>query len=170
MSDFLSKVRNWWWYNKLYVLIGLAAVAVLVYSFSPAQNVKKADYQVAVLTALPLPEEEYRAIEDYLSALGEDLNGDGEVSIHLKSYGVDLENPVPSGANESFQLVAGLDADLVGKVSGLFILDEPEVFQRVTNNVLAENFVPFQDGLTAGVRKDASPAYARLLDALSATK
>jgi len=170
MNDFIPKLKNWWWYNKLYVLIALAAVAVLVYCFVPSKKAENPDYHVAVVTKQALREEEYSAIADYLSALGEDVNRDGEVSVHIKAYGVDLENPRPSGANENFQLVAGLDADLVGKVSGLFILDEPELFQRVTNNVLDEKLVPFQDGLTAGIRKDAGPAYAQLLKALSAAE
>ena len=168
MNDFIPKLKNWWWYNKLYVLIGIAAVSVLVYCFVPSKKAENPDYHVAVVTRQALREEDYSAIADRLSALGDDLNGDGEVYVHLKAYGVDLENPSPIGANENFQLVAALDADLVGKVSGLFILDEPEVFQRVTNNVLDGNFVPFQDGLTAGIRRDAGPAYAQLLKALLA--
>ena len=168
MSGFISKLKNWWWYNKLYLLIGIAAVAVLIYCFVPSKTAENPDYYVAVVTELPLREEQYSAVSERLAALGEDVNGDGEVSVHVKAYGVDLENPSPIGANENFQLVAALDADLVGKVSGLFILDEPEVFQRVTNNVLDGNFVPFQDGLTAGIRKDAGPAYAQLLKALLA--
>lgn len=170
MNDFIPKLKNWWWYNKLYVLIGIAAAGVLVYCFVPSKKAENPDYHVAVVTKQALREEEYSAIAEYLSALGEDVNRDGEVSVHIKAYGVDLENPRPSGANENFQLVAGLDADLVGKVSGLFILDEPEVFQRVTNNALDESFVPLQDGLVAGVRQGAEDVYRRLLDALSATK
>lgn len=170
MDSLFSKLKNWWWYNKLHVLIGLAAVAVLIYCFAPSKNAVKPDYNVAVLTKLPLREEDYSAIADRLTALGEDVNGDGEVSVHLEAYGVDLENPTPTGANENYQLVAGLDADLVGKVSELFVLDTPELFQRVSNGVLDENFVPFQEGLVAAVRKDAAPAYFQLLEALSPVK
>jgi len=167
MGNFIPKLKNWWWYNKLYVLIAVAAVAVLIYCFVPSKKAENPDYHVAVVTKLPLPEEEYSAIADYLSALGEDVNEDGEVSVHVKAYGVDLENPTPTGANDNFQLVAGLDADLVGKVSGLFILDEPEVFQRVTNGILDDNFLPFQDGLVAGVRNDAGDEYVDLLSKLT---
>ena len=170
MSAFISKLKNWWWYNKLYLLIGIAAVAVLIYCFVPSKTAENPDYYVAVVTELPLREEQYSAVSERLAALGEDVNGDGEVSVHVKAYGVDLENPSPIGANENFQLVAALDADLVGKVSGLFILDDPELFQQVTNNALDGSFVPFQDGLAAAVRHDADAEYFRLLEALSTTK
>lgn len=166
MSEFLSKLKNWWWYNKLHVLIALAAVGVLVYCFVPSKNEINPDYNVAVVTKLPLREEEYSAVVDRLTALGEDVNGDGEVSVHVKAYGVDLENPTPTGANENYQLVAALDADLVGKVSGLFILDAPELFQRVTDGALGDSMLPFGDGLYAAVRKDADGIYTGLFERL----
>lgn len=168
MKDFLPKIKNWWWYNKLWVLAAAAAVAVLVYCFVPSKNQENPDYHVAVVTNLPLREEEKTELELRLEAWGEDVNGDGGVAVMLHTYAVDLADPGPNAGNDNYQVVASLDADIVGNVSGIFLLEDPEIFQQVTNSLLREEIITFDERLSIGLREDANPIYNDFLEKLTA--
>lgn len=168
MKNFLPKLKNWWWYNKLFVLIGAAAIAVLIYCFMPSKNQENPDYHVAVVTKLPLREEEMTALEERLEAHGRDVNGDGEVLVKLHSYAVDLADKSPNAGSSNYQTVAALDADLVGKVSGLFILEDPETFRQVSNDILSGAAVAFDERLSIALREGADDAYTELFESLTA--
>ncbi len=121
-----AKWKTWWWYHKTHVLIAVAVLAVILYSFLPNLLAPKADYALAVISTSSCPEETLSAVEALFETLADDSNEDGRVLIGVNVYTADL-----SGQTEGvldYQAAAALDADLIGKISCLFLLDNPSGF------------------------------------------
>ena len=127
-----EKWKNWWWYHKTPVLIAIAAAAVVLYAVLPGLLETKPDYSVAVITTNWVPEETLTALRERMEQAADDANGDGTVLTAVMYYGADLSGETEG--TENYLEAARLDADLVGKVSLVFLLDNPEGFR--TNTVV----------------------------------
>lgn len=165
MSDFQIKLKNFWYYHKYHVLIAVIALGIAVYSFVPSAGTK-ADYHIGVVTDILCPEDRLSKIETRLSAAAGDVNGDGKVIVTLHAFTVDFDSSDPNSGYMNYEKVAALDADLSGKLSGLFIVEDPEGFQLATDGLLAEPFADFDGDLSVAVRKDAGDEYSGLLESL----
>ena len=121
-----QKRKNWWHYHKWHI----AVAAVLLLSLgSIAWNVLsrvEPDYRIAYVGTNALPDDTAAALEAGFAALGEDLNGDGRVAVHLEQYASNTE--ADPGAAMAAQ--ARLMADIVACESYFFLLEDPEAFQR----------------------------------------
>ena len=167
MKEFMDELKNWWWYNKRFVLIGLVVLAICAYMFIQSAGETEPDYFVGMVSTVPRSPEELAALEKRITDAGEDINGDGEVVLQLKSYAIDLDDPSPNAGYNNYEKIAALDGDLVGKISGIFLMDEPEAFQDKTNGILAQPIVEFEPGLYMALRFDADEAYIDLFNNLS---
>lgn len=165
MKDFISKLKNFWWYHKFHLLIGLAAAAILIYCVAPSGK-PNPDYHIGLVSDLPCTEERLAEMERRITAAAEDLNGDGQVLVRLHSFTVDFDSTDPNEGYKNYEKVAALDADLTGKVSGLYLLEAPAAFQKATQSLMAEPFADFDEVFTMAVRKDAPEEYLRLFEKL----
>ena len=163
----MDKLRNFWYYYKKHTLIALAALLVIGYLSAQQLGSAKPDYQIGLVQALPLPDEKLAALTDIFTAAGEDLNGDGEVLVQLHPFYVDLADSSENAGVDNAQVVAALDADLVGNVSGIFLLEDVETFRRITGDILADPAAVFDGSLFLTLRRDASEAYVRLAEKLT---
>ena len=120
-------------------------------------NTTEPDYHIGLVRQIPCTEEELAALEAEFIRAGTDVNGDGQVAVKLHTYYLDLTDAADA------QVVQALDADLVGKVSGIFLLEDVEAFRAVTNGILAEGEIPMDNGLFLTVRKDAPAHYTDLI-------
>ena len=75
--DKRKRLQNFWFYNKNYVLIALAALLVLGYLGFQKANTAEPDYHIGLVRASACTEEELRALENTFTAAGADVNGDG---------------------------------------------------------------------------------------------
>lgn len=132
-------LKTWWWYHKTHVLIGAAALAVVLYALVPGLLAARPDYCLAIVSRDYVAQETCEAVRGRLQPLLPDRNGDGQVLLAVYYYGADLSGETEGSLN--YAEAAQLDADLVGKVSGFFLLDDAEGFQRNTA-VPAEQPVP----------------------------
>lgn len=163
----MDKLRNFWFYYKKHLLIGLAAVLTVGYLSLQKLSDPKPDYHIGLVQTLPCSDEELHQLEKRFAAAGEDRNGDGEVLVQIHTYFVDLADESENAGVANAQTVAALDADLIGGVSGIFLLEDVETFRRITNGILSEGSIPLENGLSLTFRQDADPAYLALADALS---
>lgn len=161
MDTLLSKLKNFWYYHKVHVLIAGAVVLVACYLGAQSWGKAEPDYHIGIVQAVPWTQEELDALEGTVLSLGEDRNCDGEVVVQLHTYFVDLADDSPNAGVNNSQTVASLDADLVGGVSGLFLTDDPDTLQRITNGLFPE-CIPWGDGLYLLLRADAPESYAAL--------
>ncbi len=162
----MKKLENFWFYYKKHLLIGLAAVLVLGYLTLQKAGTPEPDYHIGLVQAVPCTEETLKSRESRFAAAGEDLNGDGQVLVKIHTYFVDLADDSPNAGVNNAQTVSALDADLIGKVSGIFLLEDVDTFQAITSDILETNARIFEPGLYLTLRKDADTAYKRLAEKL----
>jgi len=120
--------KNWWHYHKWHVALGAVLLAVLcdVGRQVLGTGAAEPDYRVAYVGENALPEDTAAALEAGLAALGEDLNGDGQVTVSLAQYA--STGGVDAGAAASAE--TALMGDLLECESYFFLLDDPEQFQQ----------------------------------------
>ena len=133
---------NWFYYNKWFLLIGLgllAGIASLVFTLTHPDPTP--DYQIGYIGTRDLPEETAAALEEAFSAIGEDVNGDGQVLVRINQYVVEAwedEETSPaeasgSGPKNPYTDLAGaatLMADLQEGNSIVFLMEDPEGMQE----------------------------------------
>lgn len=124
----LELAANWLYYHIWPILI-FAGIALMVGSwiYSAATN-QPPDYQIAYVGESPLPTSAETAMKSLFRSLGEDLNGDGEVEVVIKSYNAS-SNPglAPQMAAAA---VVGLLTDVQSQESHFFLLEDPAAFQQ----------------------------------------
>lgn len=163
MEALLAKLKHFWYYYKIPTGIVLCVLIVWVYLSAQSAATPDPDYHIGLVSTTSRSDEALAALENTFAAAGEDRNSDGDVLVRLHTYALELgEN---SDYANNYEIVAALDADLVGSTSGLFLLDDPEAFQSVTNGRLDERFLPFREGLYLCIRSDASEEYQQLFEA-----
>lgn len=166
-----EKIQNFWYYYKIPVIIVIVITGVGIYLLTQRQTVHN-DYDVAVVSPAGCSEEQLTQLQSILEAAGSDQDGDGAVTAAVHVYRFALGE-----AGQDSEAVAGLDADLVGKVSGLFFVDNPEKFEEATNGIgKATDALPVSDApkltdcgideLYVLVRSGADDKYHALLNTL----
>ena len=145
-----EKWKTWWWYHWGHVLIAVVAVAIILYSFLPGLLAPKSDYTVAVISLNGMPDETMGAMKERFQQAADDANGDGRILVEMNLYMPDLSGETPGTLN--YSEAAKLDADLVGNLSSIFLIDDPEGFRQNTVTPVEPgapcSSLPFFDGLT----------------------
>lgn len=162
--DNRKKIENFWFYHKNHLLIGLAAVLVLAYLGIQKLSTPKPDYHIGLVRAEALPEADFAALEEAFTAAGEDLNGDGQVLVQIHTYYTNLADTAENAGVNNADAVQALDADLIGAMSGIFLLEDVDTFLEITNGLVSGGTIPMAHGLHLALRKDASPGYADLIN------
>lgn len=143
-----EKRKNWWYYHKWHVLIGVVLAIIggnLIYSALGIGQVRP-DYRFAYVGASALPEDTAAALEAGLASLGEDVNGDGQVAVSLRQYPLYSADPQTVMAAQ-----IQLTADLAEGESYFFLLEDPERFQRDYHSLCRlDGSLPEEDDGSAG--------------------
>ncbi len=119
--------KNWWYYNKWFVIFGIAAALSIAGVVAGNLNRVKPDYQIAYIGTYPLSEETASSVETALAAAGKDLNGDGKVVFRLNQYPT-AKNADPEIALGQVGWETQLMADLLDCESYFFLLEDAEEF------------------------------------------
>ena len=165
MEAFVSKLKNFWYYYKIPLGIGLAVVVIGAYLGLQSAAAPEADYHIGLITTTPRSDAELAVLTDSFAHVGADLNGDGQVLVQLHTYFVDLADDSPNAGVANADKVAALDADLIGNVSGIFLTEDPQTLREVTGELFPDVPVSYGDGLYLCIRRDAPEAYMQLMEA-----
>ena len=127
-----ERVANWWHYHKWHMAIGAALLfALLDIGLHVAGFGREApDYQFAYVGSRLLPDEAVTALENALSELGADCNGDGRVLARLNQYADATVSGDADAAMYAYASNVRLMADLQRGDSAFFLLENPQEFQR----------------------------------------
>lgn len=166
MDAFFAKLKNFWYYYKIPVGIGLAVLVIGAYLALQSAGTPEADYHIGLISVTPRSDEQLAALTEEIAAAGQDRNGDGQILVKLHTYYVDLADESPNAGVNNANPVAALDADLIGNVSGIFLTEDPETLQSVTNGLMAEPYPLWHDGLYLCIRANAADAYQLLFEAI----
>lgn len=121
-----EKRKNWWYYHKFHVVGGLVLLSVVGSIVWNAVSQVKPDYRIAYVGANALPDDTAAAIEAGFAALGEDLNGDGQVTVQLMQYPASAAGDPQTAMASQVKLMA----DITECESYFFLLEDPEEFQQ----------------------------------------
>jgi hypothetical protein len=155
-----EKWANWWHYNaKLVLVFAAVAAGVIYFCYDVFWNKPpQPDYQVAVVGGT-LTDNQIESLQERLAAVAEDINGDGQVLVQVNSYDVDYSkaglaaedvdvpgssasssagstvSSMPSMVDPYGQMAADvrLTADFQSASCGIFIVRDPEGFERITS-------------------------------------
>ena len=130
-----EKRRNWWDYHKWHVVLALVCLVFAVDLISDvvhnARN--KPDYKIAYVGSTDLPEDTARALETALAALGEDLNGNGNVQVELLEYQIASGGSADPAAMEqqaelayNNSMLLAMNIEMVDSM--IFLLEDPAAF------------------------------------------
>lgn len=90
-----GKWQNFWFYHKWHVVIGVAVLFVAGVLIGQAVSRSDPDYRLAIATDTYISDTAVAMLEQELSAVGKDLNGDGQVLVQVESL------YISDGANQS---------------------------------------------------------------------
>ena len=167
-----KKIQNFWYYHKVPAIIILVVLAAGIYLLLTQRQSVESDYHAAVVSPQGLSGEQLARLQSVLEGIGQDQNGDGTVAVQLRVFRFAIGED-----GQDMNEVAALDADLVGKESGLFFVENPEKFEQLTNaagkaaDAVAVSEIPLLSGcgiddLFLLMRADAEEKYALLTSAL----
>ena len=130
---------NWWRYHWHYFAVLLAALAV-VFGFAQLdKGIAEPDYTVGWVSAQELDEAAAQQISERFAQFGEDLNGDGTVTVNIHQIPLDIAAMLARGGTEGqkeYGALMALEADLSSGESGIFLTDDAASFQRYTGALL----------------------------------
>lgn len=141
-----SKQRrdNWWRYHWLYVLAGVLAVTAVAGVVWERVTRQRYDCSVALVTKYAASPSEIASIQTALEAVCPDLDGDGQVHVAVNAIQIDYTSTRMDDA--AIQVMTAnvdkLNSDFYTRQSGIFLLDDPENFQK------AHGALAYLDGST----------------------
>lgn len=123
---------NWWRYHWLHVLCAVLAAAALTGVLWERVHREAYDCSVALVTRYAAAPEEIESLRSALEAACPDVDGDGEVHVAVNAIQIDYASTrMDAAAIQSMTTnVDKLNADFYTRQSGIFLLDDPESFQR----------------------------------------
>lgn len=81
--SFLDRLKHFWYYNKLKVIVIITLIAVVSYTIFQLVTVEKYDLEVAYYGEREFTEEQIESFKQYLGENIEDINGDGKKNVQF---------------------------------------------------------------------------------------
>lgn len=124
--------KNWWYYYKWYVIIGVILLGIAVNLIGNALGffTKAPDLQVAYIGKAPLPQDTAMSIQQAFTALAGDFNGDGEVIVQVNQYVRSSNTTDVDTARYQYASEITLIGDISDCESYFFLMENPQDFQR----------------------------------------
>ena len=125
-------MKNWWYYHKWYVIIGVILLGVAIDLISNALGLftKSPDLQIAYVGKAPLPKDTIAALQQAFTSLSGDYNHDGKVIVQINQYFSDSSNTDADTAYYQYASEITLIGDISDCESYFFLLEDPQDFQR----------------------------------------
>lgn len=143
-----ERLANWLYYMKWWLLLWAVLLAILCSIIWSALGIGKPrwDYIFAYVGADPLPGDCVEALERELATLGEDVNGDGRVTVEVRSYAIDRSGDEDTALYYNYAANVTLMADMTAGESCFFIVKDPAGFQKAYQIFADADGNPPQDG------------------------
>ena len=131
-----EKAGNWWHYHKWQVVAVIVALVLVASFIKETVFSTKPDYQVAFVGIQNLPDDTVSALTEALQSFGEDLNGDGQVSVLVNQYVLDMDKLSDTTEVDPYMQMAGLtrlSADISSRDgSFIYLLEDQALFESYT--------------------------------------
>ena len=128
-----EKLANWFHYHKWWIVLWaflLVSLGSIIWNALGIGQIKP-DYVFAYVGSAALPEDCAAALERELAALGEDVNGDGDVIAELRQY---VSNANQESSEDTLMYGYASDVTLIADITNgdsyFFLMEDPANFQR----------------------------------------
>lgn len=121
-----EKLINWFYYSKWYLVAGAAGLILLVSILATTVGRTEPDYSFAYVGGHRFSAEFQASLEAALATLGQDLNGDGVVTVSVTSYIQTSESDEQQDYVSHMQLIA----DVSAQSSVFFLVEDPQSFHQ----------------------------------------
>ncbi len=143
-----ERLANWFHYNKLWLAVWAVILSVagsMLWNVLGIGQVRP-DYLFAYIGSDALPEECAAALETELAALGEDVNGDGRVSVELRQYATNRGGDPETALYYNYAADVVLAADITDAESYFFLVEDPLAVQLAYQIFAKADGTPPEDG------------------------
>ena len=150
---------NWWHYHWYYVALVLCAVLAAGYLVWQKVTTVEPDCMVTVIGRTEPTQELLDSLEERLTALAADTNGDGRVKVEVKGIWLDMRFEEQDAALRQLMESSEekLNADLYLHQSMLFIADDPAALEQLYGCLRMLDGTDPQDGAMVRVEDFALP-------------
>lgn len=138
-----EKRKNFWYYHRFHILIAILCAAVLGWTIYEFTSRVSPDYQIAFVTVDDYPNTVIRQMEEQISTLAEDRNGDGQVVVRVNYYHMVPEDT--ADADAYLANAAKFQGDIAMGDSMLYFIDDECLIDYCTGNA---GFFTYKDGST----------------------
>lgn len=152
-----SKIQNFWYYYRNYVLAGMLICIVIGNQIYEQRQKVRMDHQIAFVTTEYISEDIRTQVSEILEEIWKDTDHDGEVHVGVYLYRYDMDTKNARDPNEFMAAGVQLAADLKEKESVWYITDQPDILMDVdmglvygTNWENVEAFGSIEPGLMEG--------------------
>lgn len=143
-----ERLANWFHYNKLWIVVWavvLSIVGSIVWNMLGIGKIRP-DYIFAYVGANPLPGDCAEALEQELASLGEDVNGDGLVTVELRQYAINRGGDAETAMSYNYAADVVLVADMTEGESYFYIVEDPAGVQSAYRIFAKADGTPPEDG------------------------
>lgn len=144
-----EKLANWFHYHKWWIVLWaflLFSVGGILWNALGIGRVRP-DYVFAYVGSAALPDDCIAALENSLAALGQDVNGDGKVTVELRQY---VSNANQEGSEDTLMYGYASDVTLIADIttgdSYFFLMEDPAEFQRAYQALAGPDGLLPEDG------------------------
>ena len=125
-------MKNWWYYHKWYVIIGVVLLGVAIDLIGNALGLftKDPDLQIAYVGKTPLTQDAISALRQAFTSLAGDYNHDGEIIVQINQYFNDSSTTDVDTAYYQYASEITLIGDISDCESYFFLMEDPLDFQR----------------------------------------
>lgn len=143
-----KRLANWFYYYKWWLVVWAALLYVVGSILWNALGIGqiKPDHIFAYIGSDGLPEECAASLETALAALGEDVNGDGRVTVELRQYATNHSGDTETAMYYNYAADVVLLADLTSSESYFFLVEDAESVQRAYQIFAKADGTPPEDG------------------------
>ena len=123
---------HWFSYHKRAVILVLLTLGAGIY-FALLPKNPEADYVVSWVSTKLLSDRQEQALTDQITAVGADVNSDGQIVVRIDQYMISFDPNLEGDAlTESYSYLTKLLNAIQAGDCRLYFMDDPEGFQRTT--------------------------------------
>ena len=132
LSEKQKKWKNWWYYNKWYVICGIILLGIIINVVGSRLGLwtKSPDFQIAYVGKTQLPADTVSALEQAFASLASDFNEDGEIIVQINQYIDGIQDADPEMSYYEYASEISLIGDISDCESYFFLMDDPHQFQQ----------------------------------------
>ena len=162
--------KNWWYYNKWLVIGGIAGAVILIDLFRTMTGMKEIhpDTRIAFLSDTRYSEEAIATLQDALAQYADDYNNDGRTYVEVRQFFLPENPTAKEQMYASYASEITLVSDMEECDSFLFIVPDPDAFQKAFEILsLPDGNLPqdFSEGMSCVFAlKDLEAFHAETID------